>query len=337
MKKLKVFFDWFLRIGLSAVVVLFLVVAPWTLFPSLLNAQANVNRGEHFEYQGILELWHVETFEGGSVSRAKFLERQAINFEKQNKGCYIVIQTMNLEQLELNIENNKRPNMISFGIGASDKIANELVELDSKNVRADLAKSGQYGSRQLAVPYILGGYVLIENGNGTVGVGLKGTTNPLMAMQKNNLQIANIFKETNLDSYDTYDKFLKGSFETLLGTQRDFYRVQNRQQKGLMTDVNFKFLGGYTDLVQYVSVFKGNKTEVEMCKKFVSSLIEENAQNKLAGYNLFSTLSNITLYKDGLYKDFEEVLKQPLTCENAFISKSEIEFKKEESYKNVVI
>ena len=270
------------------------------------------------------------------MSRAKFLERQAINFEKQNKGCYIVIQTMSLEQFELNIQNSKRPNMISFGIGASDKIANEFVELDSKGVRADLAKSGQYGSRQFAVPYILGGYVLIENGSGAVGVGLKGTTNPLMAMQKNNLQIANFFDDVNLDSYDIYDKFLKGSFETLLGTQRDFYRVQNRQQKGLMTDVNFKFLGGYTDLVQYVSVFRGDKTEEEMCKRFVSSLIEENTQNKLAGYNLFSTLSNVTLYKDGLYKDFEETLKQPLVCENAFISKSEIESKKQESYKNVV-
>ena len=337
MKKIKVFFDWFLRIGLSAVVVLFLIVAPWTLFPSLLTAQANVNRGEHFEYQGILELWHVETFEGGSVSRAKFLERQAINFEKQNKGCYIVIQTMNLEQFELNIENGKRPNIISFGIGACDKIVNELVELDVKGVRADLAKSGLYGSRQLAVPYISGGYVLIENGSGAVGVGLKGTTNPLMAMQKNNLQIANIFDDTNLDSYDAYDKFLKGGFETLLGTQRDFYRVQNRQQKGLMTDVNFKFLGGYTDLVQYVSVFRCNKTEEEMCKKFAMTLITENVQTKLADYNLFSTLSNVTLYKDGLYKDFEQTLRLPVISENAFINKTEIELKKQESYKKVVI
>lgn len=336
MKKIKVFFDWFLRIGLSAVVVLFLIVAPWTLFPSLLDAQANVNRGEHFEYQGILELWHVETFEGGSVSRAKFLERQAINFEKQNKGCFVVIQTMSLEQFELNIENGKRPNIISFGIGACDKIVNELVELDAKGVRADLAKCGMYGARQLAVPYILGGYVLVENGNGAVGVGLKGTTNPLMAMQKNNLQIANIFDDTNLDSYDAYDKFLKGGFETLLGTQRDFYRVQNRQQKGLMTDVNFKFLGGYTDLVQYVSVFRGDKTEEEMCKRFAVSLIEENTQKKLADYNLFSTLSNITLYKDGLYKDFEQTLRLPVTSENAFISKTEIELKKQESYKKVV-
>ena len=336
MKKLKVFFDWFLEIGLSAIIVIFLIVAPWTLFPSLLSAQADVNKRESFAYRGILELWHVETFEGGSVSRAKFLERQAIDFEKQNKGCYIVIQTMTLEQFELNLQNSKRPNMISFGIGASDKIVNELVELDAKGVRTDLAKYGQFGYRQLAVPYILGGYALIKNGSGAVGVGLKGTTNPLCAMQKNNLQIASMFNETDLDSYDAYDKFLKGSFETLLGTQRDFYRVQNRQQKGLMTDVVFKFLGCYTDLVQYVSVFKGGQAEEEMCKKFVSLLLDKKSQSELADYNLFSTLSNVTLYKDGLYKDFEQTLRQPLTSENAFISTSEIDFKKQESYKNVV-
>ena len=337
MKKLKVFFDWFLRIGLSAIVVLFLVVAPWTLFSSLLNAQANVNKADGFVYQGILELWHIETFEGGSVSRTKFLERLAINFEKQNKGCYVVIQTMNLEQFELNIQNNKRPNMISFGIGACDKIVNELIELNNKDVRLDLAKAGQYCSKQLAIPYILGGYVLIQKQSGMVGVGLKGTTNPLMAMQKNNLKIANIYKEIDMDSYDIYDKFLKGSFETLLGTQRDFYRIQSRQQKGLMADIDYNFLGGYSDLVQYISVFKSGKTEEEMCKQFVNLLTNKDAQSKLADYNLFSTLQNITLYKDGLYKEFEETLKQSMQCENAFISKNQIELKKQESYKNVAI
>ena len=63
-----------------------------------------------------------------------------------------------------------------------------------------------------------------------------------------------------MDSYTAYDKFLKGNFENLIGTQRDVFRVTNRQQKGLLTDYNIFPLGGYTDLVQYISVFEKEKT-----------------------------------------------------------------------------
>ena len=107
MTKLKVFFDWFFKIGLSILLVLFLVFAPFTIMPSLLQSQANVNRTDEFQSQGIFELWHIETFEGGSASRTSFLEKQAIAFEKENKGVYIVVNSMSLEQFAINVSNDK--------------------------------------------------------------------------------------------------------------------------------------------------------------------------------------------------------------------------------------
>ncbi len=337
MKKLKIVFDWILRVGLSGVLVAFVIVAPFTLFPSLIKAEESVNRNEVYEYQGILELWHIETFEGGSVSRANFLEKEAVIFEKKHKGTYIVIQTMSLEQFELNLESGKKPNMLSFGIGIGDIISKDLIELDANCVRDDLKIYGMQGSKQLAVPYILGGYALIsKNGDGMTGVGLNGTTNPLKVLENANKQIAKIYEDNSLDSYDAYDKFLKGNFGTLLGTQRDIYRVFNRQQKGLLTDSKFDFLGGYSDLIQYLSVFNGKDIEEKLCKEYVSQIISAETQIKLKDYNMFSTLRDLSLYDNGIYKDFEDILKQNLKSENAFISKDQIESQKNESYKNVV-
>ena len=349
MKKLKVVLDWFCRIGLTGVLVIFLIFAPFTLIPNLLKAEADVNKSENYEYQGILELWHIETFEGGSVSRISFLEREAISFEKQHKGTYIVIQSMNLEQFELNIQNGKLPNMLSFGIGIGDTIAKNLVELDAGSVRSDLKQYGFYNSKQLAVPYILGGYALIsQNTTQTnqdsrksietmVGVGLKGTSNPTKALEINQKQIANLYAEsTTIDSYDAYDKFLKGNFDVLLGTQRDVFRVWNRQQKGLMSNVSFEFLSGYTDLIQYLSVVKSNILEEKLCKDFVSQIVSNQVQQKLKNYNLFSTLQDKKLYDAGAYSDFENMLRQNLRSENAFISNNQIKNQKEQSYKSVV-
>ena len=336
MKKLKKVFSWFTRIGLSAVLISFLCVAPFTVFPSLIKAQSEVNRREEFDYQGILELWHVETFEGGSISRSKFLEREAINFETEHKGTYISIQTMSLEQFNLNLNAGKRPNMLSFGIGVGDEFLSELIALNCEDVRSDIAKGGSINSKQLAIPYILGGYATISTGGDKLGVGLNGTNNPLKAYQKNGIEIKNLYEDNSLDSYTAYDKFLKGEFDSLLGTQRDVYRCFNRNQKGLLLDAQFSFLEGYTDLVQYISVFKTTDIEELLCKEYVKKLISKDVQKKLANYNLFSVLNDVKLYESGVYDEFENTLKKPLEVENVFSNLQEIEVKKQNAFREVV-
>lgn len=338
MKIFKTILDWITRIGLSAIVVLFLIVAPFSILPSLLKNEAEINKIEKFDYQGILEVWHVETFEGGSVSRSTFLEREATIFEKKHKGTYIVIQTMSLEQFELNIASNKRPNMLSFGIGVGNSFVNDLIELNSSNIRDDLLLYGKYEKKQLAIPYILGGYALIsQNNDGVVGVGLKSVTNPLMALDTNNKKIAKLYDDKNLDSYDCYDKFLKGNFGTLCGTQRDVYRIFNRQNNGKMEECDFEFLAGYSDLIQYLSIFKSAAIEENLCTEFAKQLTSSETQNKLKDYSLFSTLKSAKLYQNGLYDEFEKVLGQNLKSENCFSSKELLEKNRTNAFDSVVI
>ena len=324
------------QIALSVFIIVYICIAPFSILPSLLYAQAEVNRAESYEYQGILELWHVETFEGGSQSRSGFLEREAINFEKMHKGTYIVIQTMSLEQFSLNITSGKNPNIISFGIGVGNNFVERLIDLDCENIRTDLCVGGRCNGKQKAIPYILGGYANISVGGGDVGVGLAGSTNPLRALQKNKKQIASIYKDVEIDSYTAYDKFIKGSFKTLIGTQRDVYRCKSRMDKGLLSEVNFDYLGGYTDLVQYLSIFKSNAIEEKLCRQFVSHIISADVQRKLKEYSLFSTLNNLKLYNDGIYNDFENCLQNTLEVENVFLDLQQINEQKIEAFSNVV-
>ena len=336
MKKIKVFFDWFLRANTSILVVLFLIFAPFTVMPSLLAEEANVNKSQTFEYQGILELWHIETFEGGSQSRAHFLEWQARKFENIHKGTYVSILTMSPEQFKINFDAGKTPNIISFGTGIGSNFAHNLISLQSQNaIKTNLLLAGSISGQQLALPYILGGYVLAKkpktNLQDTVtGIGLKGLSNPLECASKNNLKLK-IFDEKQLDSYSTYDKFLKGYFDNLLGTQRDLFRIQNRQQKGLLTDFEFEFLPNYTDLVQFVSVFQTQKAETEMSKQFAEFLTSDEAQNDLAKIGMFS-VTQTKLYDDEPYAKMEEVLSQNLQVQNAFLDATYIDSQKESLY-----
>lgn len=331
MIKHKVTFGWILKSITSVAIVCFLFLAPLTVMPSLLAAQSNINRVKQYGYQGILELWHIETFEGGSVSRAAFLEKQCVAFEKQNKGTYIVVKTMSPEQLNLNLQNNNRPNLISFGIGVGDQFVDSLCALNfADSIRPDLLVGGKFNGSQLALPYMLGGYAVIcqnKAPQNTTMVGVADFTNPVKAsvLNKLNLQFA---KNINFDSYTAYDKFLKAGHKNLLGTQRDVYRVNNRVSKGMLTDISYQFLTEYTDLVQYVSVFKTDAKQQQICTDFVRFLISAASQQKLANINMFSVLQNMCLYTDNLFGQMEKSLSKNLHVENVFLSTQAINLEK---------
>ena len=128
--KYKNIFKYIIKILMSIFILLYIGIAPITIFPRLKQSQGLVNKEIQIDYMGILELWNVDTFEGGSVSRTAFLQKRAMEFEKQHTGTFIMVQSMTLEQVQLNIENGNLPDMISFGIGIGDEIINHLSPID---------------------------------------------------------------------------------------------------------------------------------------------------------------------------------------------------------------
>ena len=111
----------------------------------------------------VLSLYHIETFEGGSASRSKYLQRQAQSFNKQNPNCYIVVKTLSLDELILNLQNGNIPDLFSFGTGAGEYIAGFMAELDkNSSIRNDLRSLGSKGGKTLCYPYMLSGYAIIS-------------------------------------------------------------------------------------------------------------------------------------------------------------------------------
>lgn len=339
-----------IKTALSVVIIIFLISSPFTLFSKIQTLNYQINGEYNFSYTGILELWNVDTFEGGSVSRTSWLEKRAIEFERQNKGTYIVVRNLTPEQLKLNLESGNTPSLISFGIGVGELFYDKLITLTkSYAVREDLLGGGKVKGKIKAVPIMLGGYNLISNGNlcektenlieefnnfsvkdkANLGYGNNGYITPLLSLYCNNATTINqVFEEReSLDSYDCYDKFINNNFLTLLGTQRDYYRCKNRENNMKMQNNSYCFLGNFSDLVQYVSVFKtDNKTE-SMCENFIEFLTQEKTQQTLTNINMFSVL-NKNIYTDE-YKEFETKLLKPLKTLNVFLSNENIKTLKE--------
>jgi hypothetical protein len=322
------------------------------LFQKLKLEAQYLNRENKLDYYGIIELWNVDTFEGGSVARSLWLERRAVEFEKKQKGVFILIRNMTVEQALLNLQNGNVPNLISYGIGFGQYILDGLVSYNGAlRVRDDLLTGGMVNNAVMAVPIILGGYALITNEvllqqlsmqeddvlNRVFELELKQhkTTIPPLSFAGNaynnaplslflNSQVTGKkehFTGSSLtqDQYEAYEAFvLKNSSVSLIGTQRDVVRCKNRESNKVDEAYWYTYLGGFSDLVQYMSIVKSDAQTKQMCEQFIAYLTTEVVQQTLTNIAMFSVLP-MHIYNDVFYKEWEKELLKPLKTTSVFL------------------
>lgn len=311
-----------------------MIFAPTIILPILKHNQGLVNQEIQVKYMGILELWHIDTFEGGSRSKINFLENQALKFEKKNTGTFIMCYQMSVEQAKLNLSNGLKPDLVSFGIGMGADLIQSLIPLNSTyNIRDDLINGGMNSGILYALPYMLGGYVLVNENDlqlknqitQLLGYGGASYNSAIISLALNNIKADNLFSDSyNIDSFDAYDKYLSKKFDILLGTQRDLYRIQNRIDKGNMNARNFEYMTGFSDLIQYIGICSLDAIKQEICEKFVEQLFSNDAQSQLVDYNMFSTTGQ-RLYSSSEFANLEVSLSKPLKTLSVFLTQQKID------------
>jgi len=121
--------------------------------------------GKVSSYQGVLELWNIDTFEGGTASKASFLEKTSLMFEKENKGAYILVRNMTHDECKTRLNEGQLPDVFSFSKPTAHLVKDYLTELEeNSNVREVLSSSGTTINHELlALPWCMSGYALISS------------------------------------------------------------------------------------------------------------------------------------------------------------------------------
>ena len=168
-----------------------------------------------------------------------------------------------------------------------------------------------------------------------MGFAKNGSINIANSLVANNVSTRKeLFYENDLSTYEMYENFLGNKFATLIGTTRDFMRCKDREDKGTISTLVYNYLGGYTDLVQYMGIISKSIEKQEIAKKFLDFVMRSENQKELTKVGLFSCVEK-EIYKEGYLKDFEKVLSNKLEVPSAFLSTKEIEDLKIESFKKV--
>ena len=301
--------------------IVFLIIAPFVLLPKINKAYSfdSIEKNNTF-----LELWEIDTFEGGTNSRSKFLENTAVMFEQKNSGVYIIVRNLSLPQAILMLQQDAIPDLVSFGVGVGDYIKAYIKELNiSTSIRKSVLNSAKLNNKLLALPWCMGGYVWCSFNDinnlkeSKVGVAVENNIPP----KTENKSIIRYNTQ-----YDAYKDFLSNNYDVLLGSQRDYFRLNNKVSLGAIEKCNFKFNNSYTDLVQYIAITTTNLNNISPCQNFIRFLLEDNIQKRLTNIGMFSVCEK-HIYKGTNYAEFENNIMQITNILNAFTEIEEIKEK----------
>ena len=319
-------------------IVMVVLVAIAAIAWALPNLPVKPQEQSNLGYQGVVELWNVETFEGGVGSRESWLVNKSAKFESVNAGLFVHVTTLTVEQLETKLYNGDSFDLICFSRGVGNIVKERLAPITDNVgfVKNNFLLSGEVDGLQYAVPLYTGAYCLFARAEqlsqeqllnnaltqtytrkvGKTSVELQplvcGFTpynSPLSALAMSGGHGKANVSET-VTQYQAYEQFVANrTAVTLLGTQRDMYRLSQKEANGKIEHLSFAPLGGYTDLVQYVGMSSSASDKTSACLEYIKYLLSEETQSTLVNLSLFSVLEN-TFYTSDRYVECERALNQ---------------------------
>lgn len=322
----------FTAVAIAAVAVLALL---WAL-PNLPRKPSNLPSSS---YKGVIELWNIESFEGGSGSRSGWLTNKSAKFEAKNSGLFVHVTTLTEAEAEQKLSDGQEFDIVCFGRGAGDFVKKYLTPLDveTKDVRDNMLLAGQFDGKQYAVPLYAGAYCLFARssqlaqsdllvkaltqtytrkiGKNIIELsplicGFTSSNSPLTALAMSGGQGNAAAVSEDVTQYQAYEQFVSNKKAvTLLGTQRDLYRLTQREQNGKIEELSFCPLGAYNDLVQYAGINGNCGDKLDSCTAYLQYLISDQVQQSLIDLSLFGVLDT-TVYTKERYAAIEQGLSE---------------------------
>ena len=233
-------------------------------------------------YRGVIKLWQIDSFEGGTGSRKQFLLSAAAEYEKTADGVLVMVISHTQESAKTAISQGNVPDLISYGAGT---YLPPLAGIDVQNYIV----AGAVADKVYATPWCRGGYCLIENPAFSENkkkkqfkftVSESGNSLPLVAAAVSGTEISDFNIKTSLNAYTD---FVAGKSKYLLGTQRDINRLLNRGMDFICTPITV-----YNDLYQYISLTDNDKEKTEYAQGFIDYLMTEKVQKNLYKIGMYS-------------------------------------------------
>lgn len=101
--------------------------------------------GEKSKYQGMLEIWNIDSFEAGEKSKTSLLNETAKSFQKRYKGVYVIVRNVTETECENLLLSGQTPDLFSCSYGVSNKIKEyvQKIEINNLNLYDNFLNAGR--------------------------------------------------------------------------------------------------------------------------------------------------------------------------------------------------
>ena len=274
----------------TAIALAIVFFSSFYIYPKLKNDEQNSAKS----YRGVLQIWNIDSFEGGKGSRTSFLQAIAKTFEKEQQGLFVLVTTHTITSAKEALKKGERPDLLSYGTGC-DFVADIAQPIENLSYRA----TNMHG-RCYAYPWAVGQYVLISFEDNFENIQPENTVlsthaNALTTVAASAMGLNGNF--TLQESTTAYSNFINKKFKYLLGTQRDVARLMSR-------NLTFytKAVDSFSNLQQYISITTTNKERQAACQAYVDLLLSKEVQEKLTQIGMMSLQHSIYTAENPLSK-----------------------------------
>ena len=139
----------------SCLVICFVIVC----VPFVKTAKSPIEDGKE-NYKAIIEVWQIDTFEGGVGSRTAFLRNVASAFTKNHNNVLFLVSSHTVDSAKSLIDSGKYPDVISCG-GNSLDLSGKILSLKGFNQ----VDGGETNKNRYMVAWCKGGYFEIKRQN----------------------------------------------------------------------------------------------------------------------------------------------------------------------------
>ncbi len=327
--------------------------------------------GNKSKYQGILEIWNIDSFEGGNKSKTSLLNEITKEYQKTNKGVYFMVRNLTENESLSLAKNGEIPDLISCSYGVAEKLKSYIQRysnFDDSNFENGAKTLMNSNDAAVAIPWCKGAYFLISTRDKLERAKVENTDKVKLSSivfssgyvvngKKNDRIVYSLaaggykylmpqtaFKTytnrevdlvskyscgenlNNKTPYTAYCEFVADNSVILLGTQRDFFRMKNREVCGKVSDLIVEQVFGFTDLIQFMMLGKNLSGEKRtVAEDFVKFLTGEKAQNIILKSGLFSVINLAS--NDDKMGTMQNIIPQNFSdyvAPKVFISENEI-------------
>ena len=234
---------------------------------------------ENSGYKAIIQIWNLDTFEGGVGSRTSFLRQVAKEYSNKHSNILFLVTSHSISSATTLIEKGEYPDIISYG-GGSLNLKNLAINLNG----FEQNDGGKEGKFRYMLAWSKGGYLAVKHKS----------TNKVSKVivsegEYNSASVAKLFSEYAdynsevLVPSEAYLSFVTDKNSVLIGTQRDVFRLKSRELEFDSTPIY-----DYCDLFHYLSVINTNQEKNSYSLGFVNYLMSEKVQQSLYKIGMLS-------------------------------------------------